>query len=113
MPRASKTYPVGHGPVYLRVAVGEGQLGTTGALLDDRVLSAISGQYALGRGAALAGRTLFVASTVSQTNPRSTLTRVTYTLSGGPQPLTFELEETVAQPGQTVDFEVRISLVSG
>lgn len=111
MPSDTRSYAVGTGPVTLTVVIGGGQLGTTGVRVDGAFLQpGRDGVYALGRGAALAGKTVEVVSAVNQTNASSPRMFVTYELAGGPAPLTLEQEDAATQPGQMIFFEATFPL---
>lgn len=114
MPSEQRTYTVGDGPVVVEVTVGEGQLGTPVVLIDDRFVQPSNPghgtpRFELGAGPALRGRTADVVTTVNVTNPSTTRTCVTHRVTGGPEPLEWEMEEDASGTGASVDYEVELT----
>ncbi len=108
-----RDYPVAQGNVILRITIGEGQFGASLIALGDQVLRAgtIRNQT-IGRGPALAGKTLTVRTLVSDTNTQTNRMSVTYALEGGPQSQTFILESEVERAGDATTFEATFTLKS-
>jgi hypothetical protein len=103
-------YAVGDGPVTLKVTVGEGQFGSSGVYRGAERIEPDGGVHPLGDGPALDGTSVYVASTVTLTDPARRRTSVTYRLEGGPEPLEYTREQTVpGTGGGTADYEETIA----
>lgn len=115
MPRIARVqgeYQVGDGDVTLRIAVGEGQLGTSLVRLDGKELASGSlGMLLLGPGPALAGRRIRVATTVTDVQRLTNRTSVRYVLSGGPEEAAFDAKAEVEKEGDTVHYTARFDFV--
>jgi hypothetical protein len=110
--RVHGEYQVGDGDVTLRIAVGDGQLGTSLVRLDDRDLASGSlGMLLLGPGGALAGRRLRIATTVTDVQRLTNRTSVRYTLSGGPEEARFDAAAEVEHEGDSVHYSARFDFV--
>jgi hypothetical protein len=116
MPRVKRLqgqYRVGDGDVTLRIAVGDGQIGTSLVRLDDKELASGSlGMLLLGPGPALVGRRLRVATTVTDVQRLTNRTSVRYALSGGAEEARFDARADVAEEGGTVHYMARFDFVA-
>jgi hypothetical protein len=108
-----ESYTVDEGDVKLAVVVGEGQKGYSEVLVDGvlRTSGATILDFNLGRGSELAGRRLRITSAVTDTNPHTNRTTVTYTLAGGLSDKAFQLSYEVDNPGETVDYDAIFRLL--
>jgi hypothetical protein len=111
--RIRDSYIVAEGPVTLDVSLGEGQKGFIEVLLSGKVLASgtrIEG-LELGDGQALAGQKLRITSTVTDTNPMTNRTSVTYRLSGGKSDRRYMSRHEVDSEGDTVDYDAIFLLI--
>jgi hypothetical protein len=93
--------------VSFKLSIGFGQKSTTSINLND--LSFITNQIGeinlpLGKGDALKGKTLYVTTTVSDVQPNTNETSVTYQLEGGIAPYKNTLQETAPKPNDVVFY---------
>lgn len=111
--RLKESYVVAEGPVTISVIIGEGQKGHTTVFLDasERTDGATIAGFPLGNGPDLEGREVRVSSVVTDTNPSTNHTSVTYTLSGGAAERTYKLEYTVSKPYETVGYYAKFRLL--
>lgn len=101
--RISRSYTVGSGPVRLRIAVGDGQFGSSVVKLDsDEIASGVLAMLLIGQGSDLRGSKLAVATTVTDVQRASNRTSVTYELSGGPSTDAHPMDADVEKDGGSV-----------
>ena len=99
------TYHVAQGPVALTVEIGDGQLGTSRAVLGNKEIAIGEiKNLKLGDGPRLAGKTLTVKTVVTDVSDQTNHTRVTYRLKGGKSDGTYALDATVEQEGDSVIY---------
>ena len=104
--------------VDLTLNIGEGQRGRSLVMLDFTVLPFSmddDGNIAslqVGEGQSLVGKRLRVFSTVSDVNPSTNRTSITYRLNGGAVPLVCTLDFTVSQPGDKAEFVASFNFVA-
>ena len=97
----------------LDVTVGDGQRAFVEVLLDNVVIKTghqIVG-LTVGTGSDLRGRRLRVTTAVTDTNPATNHTSVTYQLTGGAADRTVTSEYTVSSAGGTVDYDAIFPLL--
>lgn len=111
--RLRESYLLKAGPVTLDVDVGEGQRGYVEVQLNGRLIQSGPGisQLRLGDGSDLRGGRLRVTSTVTDTNPQTNRTNVTYRLSGGQRDTSYISSHEVDRPGGTVDYDAIFRLI--
>jgi hypothetical protein len=107
----SSTYKVGTGDIRLQVTIGDGQLGSSRAVVGSKQFDAAGKlDEVVGKGSDLAGQKLTVRSTVTDTNKQTNNTSVTYRLTGGPgtfeETLTFTVENERDSVGYKAVFEL-------
>jgi hypothetical protein len=104
--RLDQSYVVdGKKEVTLNATVGQGQKGHTEMFLDGKLLPCKAEQACrLGTGNSLAGKKLRIVSVVTDTNPMTNATSVTYDLGGGKEDRSYVLAFTVAKERETVDY---------
>ena len=106
------TYQVGDGNVKVSVIVGNKQLGTSRAKIGARVLhTGDFDGFVLGKGRALKGKKLSLKTAVADVNDKSNLTTVRYVLEGGSNSVTWDLEATVAENGDSMIYRVNVEFV--
>jgi hypothetical protein len=93
--------------VTFKLSVGFGQKSTTSVNLND--IQMITNQLGkinlpLGKGDTLKGKTLYVTTTVSDVQPSTDETSVTYQLEGGTAPYNNTLQETAPKPNDVVFY---------
>jgi hypothetical protein len=108
--RLRESYLIGTNPVILDVIVGEGQKGLTEVLLNGATIASGASIHGLSL-PAISGQKLRVTSTVTDTNPDTNNTSVTYTLSGGKETQSFVSAHTVGSAGDTVDYDAIFLLI--
>ena len=108
--RLRESYLISTGPVTIDVTVGEGQKGFTEVLLNGATIASGSSIHAL-TVPGISGQKLRVTSTVTDTNPATNNTSVTYTLSGGKETQTFTSAHAVGSAGDTVDYDAIFLLI--
>lgn len=97
--------------VTLSIKIGEAQLGISGLWLDAQFVGKGDfNNHALGRGSALAGKTLRIRTMVADVNAFTNRMAVTYTLSGGRKTYTQTLRWEVAQDGDPAAFRIAIPI---
>jgi hypothetical protein len=105
------SYQIGDGEVRLQVAIGEGQFGSTRAVVGTKQVDDVHDMdTVLGKGSDLRGRELVITSVVTDTNPQTNRTSVTYRLSGGSTPLKQELSFTVESDADSVLYKATFRL---
>lgn len=111
--RLRDSYTTDEGPVRLDVTVGDGQKGRIKVNLDDNFLGGGADELHLevGQGSSIAGKTLRIVATVTDTNEATNLTEVTYALSGGQSPRTWVSRHTVDDEGETVFYDTAFDLL--
>lgn len=108
-----KDYPVTNRPVFFSVNIGEGQMGSSVAMLDNELLKV--GEIKnlnLGEGAALVGKTLRVKSLVSDTNDMTNRVSIGYRLTGGAEDWDGKVTETVEREGDSVIFRLAVRFLT-
>ena len=105
--RLRDSYLTGTGPVHLDVTIGDGQRAYVEVSINGTVLDSGSQitQRLLGGGPELAGKRLRVTSTVTDTNPSTNHTAVTYVLRHGQSEKRWVSDHTVDVEGGTVDYD--------
>ena len=108
------TYAVGTGNQSLRLAViiGEGQIGTTRVRLGSSELVTATGPVtvAIGKPAAVKGKSVFIRTIVNDVNSLTDKMSVTYHFSGGASTQTKIARGAVSKPGKLLIFEATFSL---
>jgi hypothetical protein len=106
-------YKVAAGNVVLTVVIGDAQMGSSIARLDDRELGppgAIE-DLVVGKGASIKGKTLSVKSVVTDVNDKTNHMSISYQLKGGAAPQTVKAEADVEHEGDSVIYRATINLV--
>jgi hypothetical protein len=104
-------YLVADGDIAIDVTIGQAQLGASLLKLDDRQLA--SGdvrQQAVGKGADLKGKVLFVKTIVSDVSDKTNLTSVRYGIRGGKADQSFDLSASVQNDGDSVIYRAWFNL---
>lgn len=87
-----RDYRVAQGTVMLDITIGEAQIGASAVFLDELMIATGKvDDLKIGPGSILKGRRLSIRSIVSDVNPNTNRTAVTYDLSGGEEPLSVTL----------------------
>lgn len=110
--RLVEDYEVADGDVTISVVVGQGQRGYTSVSHDGLELGhgPTITELAIGDGAVIRGTELRVSTTVTDTNPNTNLTSVTYTLKGGREDRTYRLMYEVEESG-TIRYYAKFALL--
>ena len=91
--------------ILLTVVVGNAQMGATAVWIDETLHGQQDyDQTLLGTGAALSGHEVRVKTLVADINNFSNKMSVTYTLEGGPAPLTKTVNHEVDEDGESAVF---------
>lgn len=109
----NKIYKLRNREIFLSVAIGQGQFGTSDVILDNQQILRASGpigKLLLGNGNDLAGSTLTVRTVVNDVSTMTNRMSVTYKLAGGQSAAEFTSRSQVAQPGDLLVFEARFDL---
>jgi hypothetical protein len=105
------TYHVGAGQVHLTVTIGEGQFGSSTVVAGDTVFDHERRfDRDIDLGPALVGKKLTIVSVVTDTNPQTNRTSMTYQLHGGPTKSEHTSEFTVDQDNDSVMYVAEIEL---
>lgn len=94
--------PTKNGDVQLDVDIGSGQDGTTCVFLDDVLVTSANGKYALGK--KLQGKRAVIQTIVTDINPETNETVITYTFKEGEAQVSFSNQATVSQNGQMAHY---------
>jgi len=105
--RLRDSYVTATGPIHLDVTIGSGQKAYVEVSINGTPVDSGSQivQRLLGGGAELAGKRLRVTSTVTDTNPNTNNTAVTYVLRGGQSNRQWISAHDVDVEGGTVDYD--------
>jgi hypothetical protein len=107
----SSSYKVGEGDVRLQAIIGEGQFGSSLAIVGSKTFDHMHDlDEVLGPASELRGKELMVLSVVTDTNAQTNRTSVTYRLTGGPAPLEQTLSFTVDNESDSVDYKATFRL---
>jgi hypothetical protein len=93
--------------IRITVRFGNGQLGSSSVIGPPSRIGQLS-NWLLGRGDQLRGRTIDIRSTVTDANSQTDRLVVSYTISGGEEPLELELAHTVDYEGASQHFLLTI-----
>lgn len=107
------TYELGDGDVFLSLAIGEGQFGTSDVSVgSSRILrsSGSIGRLHLGSGPEIKGKKLKVKSVVSDVSTMTDRMSVTYQLTGGSGPKSIVARGKVDKAGASLIFETTFVL---
>jgi hypothetical protein len=107
------TYKVGDGDVFLSLAIGEGQFGTSDVSIAGTQLLRSSGSIGglrIGSGTNVKGKTLKVKSVVSDISTMTDKMSVTYQISGGQGRKSITAKGKVDKPGKSLIFETTFAL---
>ena len=113
MKRLHTNYKVADDVVVITVVVGNGQMGNTLVAVDDRVLANTDdiNELEIGTAADLKGKTLYVITTVSQTNVALPDAIVSYRMRGGAEPRDYVLDDDFGDGSVQVQFLATFDLV--
>ena len=105
-------YKVATSDITVTVVVGNGQRGNTLVAVDSEELANGPNvtSLAIGKGTDLAGKTLTLLTTVSQTNTSTPDAVVTYRVRGGAQDRDFQLQHAFADGEVQIQFDGTIDL---
>ena len=109
----NETYSVGTADVFLSLAIGEGQFGTSDVTIGaTNVLrsSGSIGRLRIGSGANVKGKTLKVTSVVSDVSTMTDKMSVTYQLSGGEASKAITARGKVNRAGAMLIFDATFAL---
>lgn len=111
-PSLELEYAVGAGEVLLEVNVGFAQIGTSRVTVDGQELSSSSSPiFKLGRGDTLVGKTLAVATIVTDVNVGTNKIGVGYRLSGGLVPFPWTVSNPSTSEGGSRTFRTSVRLI--
>jgi len=111
--KTDDTYQVGSADVFLSLAIGEGQFGTSDVFVGGAQILRASGSIGslrLGPGAAIKGKKLLVRSVVSDVSTMTNKMSVSYRLNGGAAQKALVAKGSVDAHGKTLIFETRFAL---
>ena len=106
-------YAVGQGDVFLSVAIGEGQAGTSEVKLGTTqlvVASGAIGNLRIGAGPELKGKTLTIKSAVNDVSTMTNRMSVTYRLTGGTAANEVSAKGQVDAEGKMLVFMTTVAL---
>jgi hypothetical protein len=109
----NKYYQLRNRDIFVSVAIGEGQFGTSDVILDGKRIVRVSGpigKLLIGPGGDLAGKTLTVRTVVNDVSTLTNRMSVTYRLDGGKSRAEFTSRSQVTVPGDLLVFEANFSL---
>jgi len=107
------TYRVGNGDVFISLAIGEGQFGTSDVSIDGTRLVRSSGSIGglrVGAGPRVKGKDLKVRSVVSDVSTMTDRMSVTYRLNGGQGTKSITAKGKVDKAGKMLIFETTFAL---
>lgn len=107
------TYKVGNGDVFISLAIGEGQFGTSEVSIDGTRLVRSSGSIGglrVGAGPKVKGKDLKVRSVVSDVSTMTDRMSVTYRLNGGQATKSIVAKGKVDKAGKMLIFETTFAL---
>jgi hypothetical protein len=111
-PLVELEYAVGTGEVFLDINVGNGQLGSSRVNVDGQVIASSSqSNVNLGRGDALVGKVLSVATVVSDVSAATNKIGVRYRLSGGPVQFPWTVSNPSTIEGGLRTFRTSVRLI--
>ena len=103
------SYQVGKDPVTLSIIIGDAQLGDSIVRLGKTVLGQGDIEnLPVGKGPALAGKTLNIKSVVTDVSDKTNRTSIRYALAGGTVPGTFDLNAMVSEEGASIIYRTQI-----
>ena len=106
-------YSVASGEVFLSIVFGDGQLGTSVVVYNNKILRMGDIQnLKIGSGPDLAGNSVKIKSTVTDVNDKTDRTSVTYTLRGGTQDREFAANGMVEEPGGSMVYRAEFQFTS-
>jgi hypothetical protein len=107
------SYAVDDDVVRITVTPGEGQKAHVKIWISDVPITSGTKivNFPIGRGSDVAGKDLDVATTVTDTNPQTNRTSVTYILAGGSEDHIFNQHFEVSKEGETVDYFATFKLL--
>lgn len=105
-------YTVAAGEIFLTIIIGDAQIGASYLSINGEKIAAgqIKNQK-IGDGAELKTKTLLVKTIVSDVNNKTNRTSVTYQLKGGVKDCTYGLEATVANEGDSINYEAEFKFI--
>lgn len=111
--KLNTAYQVAKNDVKLTIVIGEGQVGVSLVMLDNKQIekSEAGNFYNVGAGPDIAGSVLLVISEVQDTNPNINRTSISYILDGGKvEKPPYKLNADVGEEGKSITYRAEFEL---